>query len=80
MDGYSKLINGLRALLVVLLCADVLSFMTLPPPPPPPPPLPPPPPPPPPGVSAVVLFIIKLGRFSNRTGTSVDDWKARGKD
>ena len=57
---------------MVLLCADVLSFMTLPPPPPPPPP--------PPGVSAVVLFIIKLGRFSNRTGTSVDDWKARGKD
>ena len=72
MDGYRKLINGLRALLVVLLCADVLSFMTLPPPPPPPPP--------PPGVSAVVLFIIKLGRFSNRTGTSVDDLKARGKD
>ena len=56
---------------MVLLCADVLSFMTLPPPPPPPPP---------PGVSAVVLFIIKLGRFSNRTGTPVDDWKAREKD
>ena len=54
---------------MVLLCADVLSFMTLPPLPPPPP-----------SVSAVVLFIIKLGRFSNRTGTSVDDWKARGKD
>ena len=57
---------------MVLLCADVLSFMTLPPPPPPPPP--------PPSVSAVVFFIIKLGRFSNRTGTSVDDWKGRGKD
>ena len=58
---------------MVLLCADVLSFMNLPPPLPPPPP-------PPPSVSAVVLFILKLGRFSNRTGTSVDDWKARGKD
>ena len=48
---------------MVLLCADVLSSMTLPP-----------------SVSAVVLFIIKLDRFSNRTGTSVDDWKARRKD
>ena len=56
---------------MVLLCADVLAFMTLPPPPPPPPP---------PSVSTVVLFIIKLGRFSKRTGTSVDDWKGRGKD
>ena len=51
---------------MALLCADVLSSMTLPPPPP--------------SVIAVVWFILKLGRFSNRTGTSVDDLKARGKD
>ena len=45
---------------MALLCADVLSSMTLPP-----------------SVSAVVLFKIKLDRFSNRKGTSVDDLKAR---
>ena len=45
---------------MALLCADVLSSMTLPP-----------------SVIAVVWFVIKLGGFSNRKGTSVDDLKAR---